>query len=162
MNTDFQQPCQIRQCSGIPGMIACERDVSAADNRHLVEESASFVRRSHISGSPFSRRGLVCVELIPENTTSPLQDDFDVSDRPALYPTWMQDPMPMTGWTHYDQRILLSAIDAHPNAHKHPEHLKLLFVRIHRKIPHKSIADIEKCFKYIEMKQTAYFSISAK
>ena len=69
-----------------------------------------------------------------------------------------KDPPPMEGWRGQDQRILLSELEAHPIAWKHPDHLRVLFERTHRLIPHKSLEDIEKCYKYLETKRIAFFS----
>lgn len=68
-----------------------------------------------------------------------------------------RDPPPMLGWTQKEQRALISELDKHPQARKHPDHLRVLFERTHRVIPNKSLEEIEECYKYVERSKIAFF-----
>jgi hypothetical protein len=115
-----------------------------------------------------SRRGSNSVEQMNETRASsdrknsPERRNSSPPRNVGSAPSWSQDPIPLADWTRKDQRILMSELEQHPYARKHPEHLKQLFARIHRILPHKSLEDIEMCFRHIETKKIAVFSSGEK
>jgi hypothetical protein len=68
---------------------------------------------------------------------------------------WAQDHAPLKGWTRDDQRVILSVLEQYPSSQRHQDYLKYLFIRIHRALPHKSLADIGQCYQYIERQRIA-------
>jgi hypothetical protein len=133
----------------IPGMVVCERELR---NDELDNSST---RNNLLDLWPFS----VSREDVSErrNSLSRSPGLPDTKDNKISNLAWRQDPHPPKGWTQRDQRVLLSELEQNPFAKRNPEHLKRLFERTHLAIPHKTIAEIETCFKHIERTRIAYF-----
>ena len=72
-------------------------------------------------------------------------------------PTWKKDPEPLANWTEQEQSVVICLLRENPEAQKHPEQLQVVFQRMQMKLPHKSIEEIQACYRHLEVMRIAYF-----
>ena len=66
---------------------------------------------------------------------------------------------PLEGWTVQEQKVVTDQIQSNHLSRKHPRYLDMLFERIHKLLPEKSLKEIEACHSHVRSQQVAYFSV---
>ena len=79
------------------------------------------------------------------------------SPRPQSTPVWLRDPEPLPTWTPDQQRVLIALLDEQPEHRQDAVHLKRVFGAAHRRMPERTIDEIEECYRHLQAKRIAYF-----
>jgi hypothetical protein len=107
-----------------------------------------------------SPRQVTSLDLNRASIDSTTSVTSDMNVRGIL--TWEREPEPLTNWTVQEQRVLLAELKEHPQARTQSELLQTLFIKVQRTLPHKSMADIQECYRYLEVMRIAYFGSNTR
>jgi hypothetical protein len=77
-------------------------------------------------------------------------------------PSWEREPEPLINWTVQEQRVLLFELKENPQARRQPDLLQTLFFKVQRTLPQKSMADIQECYRHLEVMRIAYFGTNTR
>jgi hypothetical protein len=88
--------------------------------------------------------------------TSPEPEKKRGSD-PRRSSSWIEVPDPLPGWTMEEQHAFLDILKAHPKAGRDHVQLELVMVKALKRIPTKTIADFQQCFKHLDASRIAFF-----
>jgi hypothetical protein len=76
-------------------------------------------------------------------------------------PNWERDPEPLAGWTLQEQRVLITELNERPIARLDADALQTMCLSVQRTLPHKSLAEIQACYRHLEVMRIAFFWPSA-
>jgi hypothetical protein len=85
---------------------------------------------------------------LPETTESSFKNTV---------PVWKKEPEPLQNWTVEEQKVVLSEMKRIPQVRKYPEQLQIVFEKSLRKLPNKSLRDIQVCYEHLKISRIAYF-----
>ena len=149
-----------------PDVLCCDHRKNFRRKREDVKtKGPGSSQQSVNTNDTFPNQGSDGAQVPLFNKSSPSQiqqfDQQEINNRRdsqgGSVPRWLRDPEPLPDWTLQQQKVLIAQLDDTPLSRKHQEHLRRAMEKTHRLIPEKSIEEIERCYKHLQLKRIAYF-----